>query len=116
MFRGFGNTVKIKRSPETEKSGTAEKVGEIYGETTPSITNVDVIGNPKRDYAVNVFFKETKSSLWFDEDLLELIDSGEGTAMTLGDKTFIKTKDGDWIQSNTSNSVSTKKWWQFWRP
>jgi hypothetical protein len=115
MFKTFGNTVKIKSSPETEKSDTAEKIGEIYGETTPSVTGVDVIGNLKRDYAVNVYFKDTKTSLWFDEDLLEVINSGEDSIMTLGDKSFIKTKSGDWIPHKTNRSVSTKKWWQFWR-
>ena len=44
MFDTFGNKVQIKRTPETEEKGLADKIGEIYGQTTPSIMDFEIIG------------------------------------------------------------------------
>jgi hypothetical protein len=79
MFNTFGNKVKIKSSPETIEKELAGKIGEIFGQTTPSITSVEVIGKPKKNFAVNVQFNDLQESFWFDEDLLEYIDNGEGS-------------------------------------
>lgn len=113
MFENFGNKVKIKKSPETEALNFANKIGIIYGSTTPSVTGVSVIGNSKDDSAINVYFDDLNESFWFNEDLLEEIDNGEGITMTLDgvDKKWTKGSDGSWIEENIRN----KKWWKFWK-
>lgn len=44
MFDTFGNKVRIKRTIETEEKGLADKEGEVYGQTTPSMMDFEVIG------------------------------------------------------------------------
>jgi hypothetical protein len=100
MFSKFGNKVKIKHSPQTDEKGLAGKIGEIYGQTTPSIIDIEIIGTPKEDYAVNVYFNDLKESFWFDAELLEQIDDGKGTVMTLGSKKWTKGKNGEWIEES----------------
>lgn len=127
MFGSFGNKVKIKDSPQTVEKGLAGKIGEVYGQTTPSMMDFEIIGTPKEDYAVNVYFDDLKESFWFDADLLEQLDDGEGTVMTLDGipKKWTKGKNGEWIEENTeinqrltesttNKSTSKKKWWKFW--
>jgi hypothetical protein len=114
MFDSFGDKVKIKDSPLTKEKGFSGKIGEVYGQTTPSLMNIEIIGTPKEDSAVNVYFDDLKASYWFDPDLLETIDQGRGTVITLVgvDKKWTKGQDGQWIEEDTK---SNRKWWQFWR-
>lgn len=116
MFKTFGNKVRIKSTSETEKSGFANRIGEIYGQTTPSMMDFEVIGNLNEDIAFNVFFEETKESIWFAEQLLEEIDNGEGATITLDgvDKKWTKNSNNEWIEENIKNP-SLKKWWQIWK-
>lgn len=116
MFESFGNKVRIKSTPETEKIGLAGKIGDVFGETKPSITEIEVIGNPEKDYAINVYFEDLKDSYWFDEELIETIDHGIGSVITLDgvDKKWIKDSNGNWIEENT-NPNNEKKWWKFWK-
>ena len=37
---GFGDNVRIRVTPETEAAGVAGLRGQVYGETTPSVTEV----------------------------------------------------------------------------
>jgi hypothetical protein len=130
MFDSFGNKVRIKSSLETEERQLAGKIGEVYGQTTPSMMDLEIIGTQKEDFAVNVFFEDLDESFWFDSELLEDLDNGEGAVITLDgiDKKWTKDKDGQWIEENnvqnkdqspkidatTSQSKKTKKWWNFW--
>src|SRR4030095_3412902 len=93
----------IKSSQQTVEKGLAGKIGEIFGETTPSMMDFEIIGTPKVDYAVNVYFNDLGESFWFDADLLEQIDTGEGTVMTLDGipKKWTKGKNGEWIEEVT---------------
>ena len=97
MFDTFGNKVKVKSSPLTEEKGLAGKVGEVYGQTTPSIMELEIIGKPKEDFAVNVHFDDLGQSFWFDEELLETIDDGEDATITLDgvDKKWTKGTNGE---------------------
>lgn len=116
MFESFGNKVKIKSTPETEKLSLAEKTGDVFGQTTPSITEVKVIGKTEKDFAINVYFEDLKNSYWFDEELVETVDNVTGSVITLDgvDKKWTKDSNGNWIEENTiPNTV--KKWWQFWK-
>lgn len=116
MFDTFGNKVKVKSSPETETKGLAGKTGEIYGHTTPTVTGVEVIGQTNKDFALNVYFGDLKESFWFDESLIEQLDNGAGTEMTLDgiDKKWTKDSNGNWIEEKLAEN-STKKWWEFWK-
>jgi len=113
MFKSFGNKIKIKSTAETEELGYANRLGEIYGQTTPSMMDFKVIGELKDDVAFNVFFEESNESIWFAEQLIEEIDNGQGATITLDgiDKKWTKNSNGEWLEENTS----TRKWWQIWK-
>jgi hypothetical protein len=105
MFDTFGNKVRIKRTTETEEKGLADKEGEVYGQTTPSMMEIDVIGNLNEDFAINVHFDDLNESYWFKEDLIEYLDNGQGLEITLDgiDKKWTKGENGEWIEENTSS-------------
>ncbi|HBC87325.1 MAG TPA: hypothetical protein DCZ94_10250 [Lentisphaeria bacterium] len=108
----FGDNVKILDSPETDMLGLSGKKGQVYGETTPSVTNVKIIGKTEEDYAINVFVDEIKKDYWFASHLLEFIDHGAGTEIVIGNHRAIRKTDGSWDESKVN---SIKKWWQFWK-
>ena len=47
MIVTFGGNVRILSSPETDERELSGKTGHVYGETTPSVTTVEVIGEVK---------------------------------------------------------------------
>jgi hypothetical protein len=94
----FGDRVRILSDRATEECGLAGKVGEVYGQTTPSSTNPTIIGTPLKDYAVSVFFEDTREQHWFPEHLVELIDHNPGAIMRLGDKEYVRNADGSWVE------------------
>lgn len=114
MFNTFGNKVRIRKTEETESKGLANKEGIIYGHTTPSAMDVDVIGIPKEDLAINVHFEDLDTSYWFSNELLENIHNGEGAVISLDgiDKKWTKNEEGQWIEESLSEKT---KWWQFWK-
>src|SRR5688572_27242479 len=116
MFDSFGNKVKVKNSPLTVEKGLAGKIGDVYGQTTPSMMDFEIIGTPKKDIAINVYFDDLKTSFWFDADLLENVDNGQGSVITLDgvDKKWTKGQNGQWIEGNTKQATG-KKWWEFWK-
>src|ERR1700761_1052329 len=91
---GFADRVRIRETPLTAERGLAGRVGVVHGWTVPSSTGVDVIGSPESDYALNVQFEERSPSLWFSEDVLEFVDHGAGTTVTLdgADKQWVRTE------------------------
>jgi hypothetical protein len=128
MLDTFGNKVRIKRTSETEEKGLADKVGEVYGQTRPSMMELEIIGNLKEDFAINVYFKDLQESFWFVEELIEYIDNGHGTEITLDgiNKKWTKREIGEWIEEDTSptnnenitkqnQSQNSKDWWKFWK-
>src|SRR5690606_27672978 len=104
MFDSFGSKVKIKDSSVTRDKGLAGKVGDVYGQTTPSMMDFEIIGTPKDDFAVNVYFDDLQTSYWFDADLLETIDDGQGSVITLDgvDKKWTKGPNEQWIVEDTT--------------
>ncbi len=114
MIISLGADVKIKSITETIEKNLAGRIGCIYGETVPSLSGVDVIGKLDADYAVNVYFEELNSSYWLTSDLLEPINSGVGTVVTLYgiNKKWTKTEQGDWKEEATTQF--RKPWWKFW--
>jgi hypothetical protein len=113
----FGDNVRVRATPLTHELELADMVGQVYGETTPSVTNVKVIGEIQEDYAINVFFDDQKESFWFAPELLELIDHAPGTEIRLDGvpKKWVRTASGEWAESNIEDSENVRKpWWKFW--
>jgi hypothetical protein len=110
----FGDNVRIRNRPVTEDAGVVGLCGVVYGMTTPSHTGVAIIGSLKEDYAINVYFAARGESLWFAPDLIEVINHGAGTEITLDgvDKKWIRRADGGWDEHSTQ--PTRRPWWKFW--
>ena len=106
----FGDRARIKSSPETEALGLAGLVGSVFGQTTPSFSDVEVIGTDDQDYAINVYFEEQKAGYWFIAALIEFVDHNPGAMMHLeGSPSYTRAADGSWVE------VKPKRpWWKFW--
>ena len=111
----FGDKVRMRHSPETESKGLAGLAGNVYGQTTPSVTGVEVIGELTSDYAINVFFEDRDESFWFAPALVEFVDHAPGMEVTLDGvaKKWVRTETGDWREESTETKPS-KPWWRFW--
>ncbi|MDH7976113.1 hypothetical protein QH494_28390 [Sphingomonas sp. AR_OL41] len=96
----FADRVRIKPTEETERLGLAGREGQVFGWTTPSSTGVTVIGEMRDDSAVNVHFDDLNASFWFPEELIEMIDHGAGTTISLDgqDVAWVRKADGSWDQ------------------
>ena len=91
-------------------------VGQVHGETTPSVTNVEVVGELQGDYAINVFFAARNESFWFAPELLDFIDHAAGTEIRLDGipKKWVRTASGEWAESDDASLNARKPWWKFW--
>jgi hypothetical protein len=92
----FGDNVRVVESPLTKELGISGLTGQVYGETTPSISGVEVIGDLQSDAAINVYFEELETDYWLSPNLVELIDHAPGTTFSNGDKEWVRTEDGEW--------------------
>jgi hypothetical protein len=113
----FGDNVRVRRTAETESLGLAGRHGQVYGETTPSVTGVTVIGGGNEDYAINVNFDDLPGEYWFGADQLELVDHAPGTEIRLAgiDKRWIRGENGEWVETPPDSSTGTRKpWWKLW--
>jgi hypothetical protein len=112
MAVSFGDNVQILSNPATDASGIAGRAGTIYGETVPSVSGVSVLGELAKDYAVNVFVEELKQGFWLDPSLVEFVDHGAGTEITIKGSPHksVRQSDGSWLKV----SAARKPWWRFW--
>jgi len=112
----FGDSVRIRSSVETDSRSLAGLTGQVYGQTTPSVSGVEVIGELASDYAINVFFAERNESFWFAQTLVEFVDHAPVTNITLDGvaKKWIRTETGEW-QEEFIETKRAKPWWRFWR-
>ncbi len=110
----FGDNVRIRATKETEVAGVAGLEGQVYGETTPSVTGVQVIGSPSNDYAINVHFEERDEAFWFAPELVEFLDHAPGTEIRLEgvEKRWTRSEDGGWQEESLAEE--RKPWWKFW--
>jgi hypothetical protein len=94
----YGDNVRIRRTPETERLGIAEAIGNVYGETTPSETGVEVIGELVSDHAHQVYFESLKKSYWFAPEMLEFVNHAPGTEVHVHGTAFksVRQRDGTW--------------------
>jgi hypothetical protein len=97
-----GDIVRILSTPETVAAGYADRTGTCYGFTTPSATRVEVIGSAFEDDALSIHFDDGASA-WFARSLVAFVDVNSGQMMRIGKKWFVRTPDGDWIESPGPN-------------
>ena len=111
----FGDNVRIKQCSLTEQIDVAGLIGNVTGETRPSVTSVKVIGELKNDFAFYVLFDELNKGYWFTPELLEFIDHAPGTEITLKGvpKKWTRSESGEWVETNTEE-LKGKPWWKFW--
>lgn len=94
----YGDNVRIARTSETERLGIADLVGNVYDETHPSLTNLEVIGELRLDYALNVYFDSLDKSYWLAPQLLEFVNHAPGTEVHVHGSPFksVHQRDGSW--------------------
>jgi glutathione S-transferase len=94
----YGDNVRILRTDETERLGIVEMIGNVYGETTPSESKVEVIGKLQSDYALKVYFETLQLSYWFAPQLLEFVNHAPGTEILVHGSSFksVRQPDGTW--------------------
>jgi hypothetical protein len=114
MDVSFGDNVRVASTPLTTSLGLAGLTGVVYGETTPSVTGVEVVGRATADYAVNVQLDGRDESLWFASELVEFVDHAPGTEIVIGNKRAVRTASGEWMEDRPP-SKSARPWWRFWR-
>lgn len=94
----FGDNVRILHTADTERLGIAGTIGNIYDETVPSETGVEVIGELTSDYAMNVYFDALDRSYWLAPHLLEFVEHAPGTEIHVHGSAFksVRQRDGTW--------------------
>ena len=114
MIPTFGDNVRIRVTRETGEAGVAGLEGQVYGETTPSVTGVEVIGTASDDHALNVHFEGRGEALWFAPEVVEFVDHAVGTEIRLDGvhKRWVRTDDGGWHEDTLTEQK--KPWWRFW--
>jgi hypothetical protein len=112
----FGDNVRVRSTTVTIERGLAGLAGEVRGETTPSVTGVEVIGELRSDFALNVHLPEKGEAYWFAEELLDFVDHAPGTEIRLAGvpKKWTRSSDGRWIEENAPAMAPRKPWWKFW--
>lgn len=75
------------------------RTGRVYGWTTPSDTGVQVIGSVTNDRALSVKIEGQNEPLWLDPDLLEFVDHAPATTARIGNTSFTRSADGEWIEN-----------------
>lgn len=117
----LGDNVRVRESQETRALGIAGRVGSIFGFTTPSITNVNVVGAKTEDLAYSVHIEERNEQFWLAPELIEFLDHGEGVEMRLDGvpMTWKREADGSWsehpdIPTTSAGPMTKKPWWRFW--
>ncbi len=110
----FGDNVLVRTTPATEAAGIAGAAAQVMGETTPSVTEVTVIGEPERDYAVAVAIDESDENYWIDPNLLDFVDHGAGTTIGLKgvSKEWTRNAEGEWEESRTGFFARIKRWFR----
>jgi hypothetical protein len=88
--------VRVRQTSESVRLGLAGLVGQVLGDTTPSATGVEVIGNPSTDKAYNVSIQGQSSDLWFAPEQVELVDHAPGTDIRIGNARLVREADGSW--------------------
>lgn len=110
MIIEFGDHIRFVDNETTRIAGVALKEGICMGYTTPSITNIDFLGETEIDYAISVELKENATIIWTTQELIEFIDHGEGQVIEIGNKRATRRADGSW-KEETINPIQKKSSW-----
>ena len=98
MAISFGDNVRVVKTSLTIAHGLAGLVGQVYGETHPSVTGCEVIGEVVDDYAIAVQLDGQSESLWFSSALLEFVDHNAGAEAVVGSKRWVRSASGEWVE------------------
>ena len=113
----FGDHVRIVSNPLTQQLGFSGLAGKILGVTTPTLSEVTVIGDLTEDFAVNVNFPDKDGEFWFAAELVEFVDHAPGTEISIGEgaqaKSYVRSENGEWIANQPEGRIK-KPWWEFW--
>jgi hypothetical protein len=113
----FGDNVRVRLTSLTQQLGLAGLIGNVLGETTPSVTGVEVIGEYPKGQAIRVYFEDRKKGFWFASELLEFIDHAAGAEIRLDGipKRWSRSATGEWKEIDTARQKWTRmSWWRFW--
>ncbi|UKN03492.1 hypothetical protein K6119_08190 [Paracrocinitomix mangrovi] len=109
MIIEFGDEVKFVDNQTTQNAGVASKTGVCLGFTTPSVSNIEFIGDTTSDYAISVELDETKETIWTTQDLVEFVSHGEGQVIEIGNIKATRMADGSWKEEKIMADGSQKK-------
>jgi hypothetical protein len=98
MAISFGDNVRVATTPLTTALGLSGLTGAVYGETTASVTGVEVVVEVADDYAIAVQLDGRDGSIWFAPELLEFVDHAPGTEIVIGNRRLIRSESGEWIE------------------
>jgi len=101
----FGDKVRVRASSCTERDGIAGQIGIVYGFTTPSQTEVKVVGDTNADYAIAVMIEGKGSPIWITEELVEFLDHQPGTAVQIGNHRLIRDEQGQWREVDPNLNI-----------
>ena len=92
----MGDNVMMRDTDLTRALGIARATGSIFGETRPSTSGVEVMGDCADDFAVCVHLDSLKLEFWFSADLVEFVDHAPGSTMEIGGTHYVRDVDGRW--------------------
>jgi hypothetical protein len=102
------DNVRVRQTPETIRLGLAGRVGQVFGDTTPSVTGVEVIGDRSADKAYNVSIEGQSADLWFAPEQIELVDHAPGTDIRIGNKRLVRQADGSWREVQSDGETAAE--------
>ncbi len=98
MRPSLGDRVRIRRTAVTHQAAIAGLEGQIYGETVPSLSGVQVLGPCPDDFALNVYIEERGSDHWLAPEHVEFMDHAPGLETQVAGKRLVRRADGGWDQ------------------
>lgn len=110
----FGDNVRIRETPLTQKLNLSGLAGTVDGETTPSVTGVEAIGEVKGDFAVSVMIEARGEALWFASELVEFVNHVPGTEIKIGSRQLVRDSKGDWTEVSGNNQPPLKRGFIAW--
>jgi len=95
---GFGDRVRIRETTVTQSAGIAGLEGDVFGESVPSASGVEVLGPAPDDFVLNVFIEERKQGYWLAPEHVEFLNHGGGQEIRLNgvQKRWVRRDDGGW--------------------
>lgn len=101
---GFGDSVRIRSMPETERLGYAGLEGQVFGETVPSESAVEpIVGTSEEDFALYVHFEQRDDGAWFAPELVQFLHHSEGMEFELeGGPKVVRDEHGNWREVSRS--------------